>query len=334
MRLTDEKKDHIVLLDRLGWLRTDIGKELNVPSSTVKSVLKRFVERGTLDNKRASGRPKKLSNRNQRSLCRLTRTNRRFSLAKVTALYNAGAQTQVSEVTARRILHENGMFGHAAAKKLQLPHHIRVARLRWCRSRHHLGDDYWRRVIFSDETRVGLSSDGRVYVWRGKDERFKPECVISHSTSRQSVMYWGFITYDGTGLLIRCSNRMNAEEYINVLNEAAIQCASEDFDLVFMQDNAPIHRARSVDTWMSLNSIEILPWPAYSPDLNPIENLWAYMKDKINKLEQPPSNLAELDVAVRDVWRSITLEYVQTLYGSMTRRLTQCITKRGFPTKY
>ena len=58
----------------------------------------------------------------------------------------------------------------------------------------------------------------------------------------QSLMFWGCITYDGTGSLIECSNTMNSNEYIDVLDNANIKLLS-DFGLKFEQDNAPIHKS-------------------------------------------------------------------------------------------
>ena len=41
--------------------------------------------------------------------------------------------------------------------------------------------------------------------------------------------------------------------------------------LIFMQDNAPIHKAKKVIEWFNENGIEVIHWPPYLPDLNPIE---------------------------------------------------------------
>ena len=48
-----------------------------------------------------------------------------------------------------------------------------------------------------------------------------------------------------------------------------------------MYDNAPIHTARIIENWLLEQGIEIMDWPPYSPDLNPIENLWKLLKDQI-----------------------------------------------------
>ncbi|CAG8552720.1 8244_t:CDS:2, partial [Paraglomus occultum] len=51
----------------------------------------------------------------------------------------------------------------------------------------------------------------------------------------------------------------------------------------FQQDNSPIHKARAITDLFEHHNIRILDWPAYSPNINPIENLWAILKGKVEK---------------------------------------------------
>ncbi|MBW0493403.1 hypothetical protein O181_033118 [Austropuccinia psidii MF-1] len=74
--------------------------------------------------------------------------------------------------------------------------------------------------------------------------------------------------------------------------------------LLLMEDNAPIHTAAFSNQWRKQNGILKMEWPAHSPDLNPIKNIWKLMKSQISKLYQP-QNLEELKHAIWSCWSNI-----------------------------
>jgi hypothetical protein len=67
-----------------------------------------------------------------------------------------------------------------------------------------------------------------------------------------------------------------------------------------MQDGAPCHWAWQMKDFLTSNNIELLDWSGNSPDLNPIENLWSVMKDKVAAMQ--PSNLKSLEKCTKQVW--------------------------------
>ena len=108
-----------------------------------------------------------------------------------------------------------------------------------------------------------------------------------------SVMVWGVINANGPGPIVRLQGQINSTKYINMLTEHFLPYFGQNLNdnLIFMQDNAPIHTAGNVKRFLDENDIPCLDWPAQSPDLNPIENVWHFIKqqlcnDKISNLEE------------------------------------------------
>jgi transposase len=101
-----------------------------------------------------------------------------------------------------------------------------------------------------------------------------------------------------------------------------------------MQDNAPCHKAKVVMNFFRDNGIEPLSWPAQSSDLNPIEDLWAILKQRRQKKFGMPSSRDELVEQVFDIRNSLEPELCLSLSKSARKRLIQCIDRNGRATKY
>ena len=75
--------------------------------------------------------------------------------------------------------------------------------------------------------------------------------------------------------------------------------------MVFMQDNAPCHKTNLVMDFLARNRIQTLDWPPQSPDLNPIENLWAIVKARRFKKFGIPRTRIELIEQIFEMWNAI-----------------------------
>jgi transposase len=110
-----------------------------------------------------------------------------------------------------------------------------------------------------------------------------------------------------------------------------------------MQDNAKIHTANVIQDWFEENNIEVMDWPPYSPDLNPIEHVWKHLKEKMHERYPDISNTPGGPDAVRErlsqvlpeIWeKDISGEFLESLWESMPQRVEAVIKANGWYTKY
>ena len=108
-----------------------------------------------------------------------------------------------------------------------------------------------------------------------------------------------------------------------------------------MHDNAPIHTAAIIQEWLLEHGIEVMDWPPYSPDLNPIENLWALLKAEVYRLHpnllQAPNTIATLNQLMEcaiETWEVMSDTLLLRLLDSMVARRDAVIAANGWYTKY
>ena len=94
-------------------------------------------------------------------------------------------------------------------------------------------------------------------------------------------MFWGAIRSDGRKLFVKCPNKLNAVGYLEILKN--YEEKMHFLDLIFQQGTAPVHKSKIIGNFFPENEWEVLEWPAYSPDLNPIENVRAILKQRLRK---------------------------------------------------
>lgn len=151
-------------------------------------------------------------------------------------------------------------------------------------------------------------------------------------------MVWGCISYFGVGKLYRCTGNVNTAAYQEILNGPLEDTIYEQMlnpdSVIFQQDNAPCHKSKGSMTTIKELGVSILDWPAQSPDMNIIENVWAYLEYKIRKISPLPTNLDKLWEALEEAWYSIEIDFIQNLYRSFEERIVTLQKCRGGYTRW
>src|SRR5262249_3173020 len=133
--------------------------------------------------------------------------------------------------------------------------------------------------------------------------------------------------------------RMNGDDYVRSVMDDPLwdfycQMTEERGLVMIMEDGAPIHRSLAARNWREINEINVLPWPAQSPDLNPIEHIWKALKVLISRRDPPIHTEEGLRNALQEEWLNINVGTVCKVVENMPQRIRGVIMARGRSTKY
>ena len=213
----------------------------------------------------------------------------------------------------------------------------RNKRVKWAKKYLEKGIEFWKRILFSDESSFCIPIGEHGKVWRRKGEKFRPgrtKLTVKHPAS---VMIWGSMSSEGLGNLIFMKDRINSLVYQSILEDGLLnstQNINTSGNMIFQQDLAPAHNSKSTRTWLENHNIEVLEWPANSPDLNPIENVWYFIKKSISKCEEPPRTKEQLKTLITKFWSKFSSLKCKELIESMPQHCEAVLRSKGFPTKY
>jgi hypothetical protein len=150
-----------------------------------------------------------------------------------------------------------------------------------------------------------------------------------------SIMLWGCFAAGGTGALHKIDGFMRNENYVDILKQhlkTSVRNLKLGLKWVFQMDNDPKHTSKFVAKWLKDNKVKVLEWPSQSPDLYPIEHLWAELKKHVRARRL--TNLPQLHQLCQEEWAKIPPIYFGKLVEGYPKRLTQVKLFKGNATKY
>lgn len=327
--LSSIEKQRIMDLRSCGKTQREIANIIGRSQSVVKNFLKLGSE--NYGKKKRSGRPRRFSSTVKRAVLReLSVTG--ASSSSLVRRFNLNCDPSLVRKWAAESKHLK--YEKCLSKPVLKTRH-KMNRLTFAENYVTKGD-FWQHVIFSDEKKFNLDGpDGCKYYWH--DLRFDKKIMSRRVKGGGSVMVWAGICANLKTELAFIDGRMTAVGYQAMLHDYLLPfiTLTEDENIIFQQDNAPIHVAATTKQWFQDFGIQVLEWPALSPDLNPMENVWGILARKLYDQEKPIiKNVAELKQRLQSTWAEISTNTLKELIASMPKRLIEVIKNKGAWTKY
>lgn len=337
-RLRADERNQTLGMLRAGMSTRNVANNFNCNQSTIVRLRQRFLATNTVADRPRPG-AQRVTTQAQDQMIRLQHLRERFRPATVTARETVGRyRPRIAAQTVRRRLREHGLRARRPFKGPILTQRHRRQRLEWARGHLPWTRQRWQEVLFSDESRFNLShADGRIRVWRRTGERYAACCIQEvNRWSGGSVIVWAGVSYRYKTAMHFCDRSLNAQRYRDsILTPLVAPMFQTHPDLrVYQQDNARPHTARISMDFLNNANIRVMPWPALSPDLAPIEHVWDELGRRVYSRPNKPTTVDCLRRALTEEWNNMPQTVIQNIILSMRRRCTACINARGGHTRY
>jgi transposase len=317
-QLTEVERAAIVTLHKVGWIGRDIAQSIKCSENTVSLWINRWKEQHSLQDKERNGRPRCMDEEVDVAIEEYA--DKKVNVTPRDAVREL--ELPVSSRTTRRRLDEVGLYGRVQKEEHAYTDDTMRKRIAFAEGYSRWTDEDWSRVIFSDETHFYLGHHGREYVQRPIGAALDPKYTLKTEQLEGKVSLWGCICAGGLGHAELYVDSLDARRYQSILALNLVSSAHQFWpkgQWWFQQDNWSVHTASTSQAWFHNHGIDLIDWPAWSPDLNPIENLWNDLKRRV--YAHHPQTMEELEHYIGLEWQATDLNFISHICRSMPRRL-------------
>jgi transposase len=240
---------------------------------------------------------------------------------------SSGVKFGISKTSTGRIFHELGFSYKKIVVKHKLTKEEKKDRIKFCeellQNNDEISESFW-----ADETGIWLSDCSKEKMWT-----LEGEVNNADLSDDVKLNIWAAISLKGATSLYIYKENFNERVYQQILEERKSQMEKLlPRGYYYFHDRHPVHKSKLINNWANKNNLILTLLPSKASDLNPIENLWAWLKGSIAK-DSPTSETA-LIRSLKENWKKVDKDFIFPYIDSLHNRCKICIERKGDYTGY
>jgi transposase len=312
---------------------SDICKRTGLKKGTVNRYKRKWREYGSLDDLSRSGRPSKITSTFRRRLGQVKRSMPRAPAHTLAKRMSELGGSSVSAKSVQRALHRMDYHWRLPGRK-KLTSSQKASRVAFAEE--HLADN-WKQTWAFDESYFNLHrSSNRCWVSVTTEESVQ-RSKLTNAQEKVSVGICFAICRSGKSALCFLPKNWSGPDLVDLFTQELLPSIRWPRGPTkaqrFIIDNDGRHQMTVWKEFVVSRRLHPLsPWPSNSPDLNPIENVFGWMKKFVEN--EGPTSEATLKVAVKKAFEAIPDNHLAHLMDSIPKRLELTLQRKGARINY